>query len=315
MSAPSASGDRPLSAAEVGLQKLDCTNCPPESSAVCVNNWEFLENPDHVIALNQGRTLFAFESCVGSGLTETLKSLIESKINITGFANEEKENASIPIDVRNPDQASKYTFLVTKVAYMLPGISLSDITPELFGFPDYHEACQPGNPVIWRDCPDPTTFRITKTIIPFVFKITIQLKAALASPAAKAKVEENEKRPIDKLLVLERTKRNLAVQDMTYKCKSFMAYNAVKGGVFVSHTTIVLNTMIPTYGTWILNNMSSFGSKESFQTAEFTRKNLPGVLVTLANKKESGQETKQVAAATAHNKAKKKSLLGRFRDA
>lgn len=304
--------DRVVSAAEVGLNSLDCTNCPPESTAVCVNNWEFLENRDHVAALNQGRTLFAFESCVGTGLTETLKSMLESRINISGFANEEKENASIPIDVRDPAQASKYTFLITKVAYMLPGISLSDITPELFGFPDYHEACQPGNPVIWRDCTDPTTFRITKTIIPYVFKITIQLKASTVEvpPAAKAKVEQNEKRPIDKLLVLERTKRNLAVVDMTYKCKSYMAYNAVKGGVYVSHVTIVLNTMIPTYGTWILNNMSSFGSKESYQTAELTRKNLPGVLVAFANKKESGEETK--VAAAAQTKPKKKSLLGRF---
>jgi len=293
-------------AAEHALDLLDCTNCAEESTALCVSSWDFLDNQDNITALNQGRTLFGFECAAGAALSETQKALIERYINITGFQNEEKENHSAPINVRDPDQANKYTYLITKVAYLLPGIRLSDMTPELFGSPKYHETCQPGNPVIWRDCPDPTTFRITKTIIPYVFKITIQLKASVVTAAPKAKVEELEKRPLGLLMVLERTKRNTVVADMTYKCKSFMAYNAVKGGVYVSHLTIVLNTMIPSYGTWIINNMGSFGSKESSLTAELTRRNLPALLVARAEGPE--QEAKH---APASQKKKKKSFIGR----
>jgi len=129
----------------------------------------------------------------------------------------------------------------------------------------------------------------------------------VVSAAVKSKVEEIEKRSIGLLMVLERTKRNTVVADMTYKCKAFMAYNAVKGGVYVSHTTIVLNTMIPTYGTWIINNMGSFGSKESSLTAELTRKNLPALLVARAESPE--QEAKVVAVVV--SKKKKKSLIGK----
>jgi hypothetical protein len=301
--------ERLLTTAEAGLNLLDCSQCVTESTALCVSSWDFLENQDNIVALNQGRTLFAFECCTGASLTEPLKTIIERHVNITGFQDEEKENHSIPINVRDPDQANKYTYIVTKVAYLLPGIQLSDLTPELFGSTKYHETCQPGKPTIWDDCTDPTTFRITKTIIPYVFKITIQLKASLVSPAAKVRVEELERRPIGKLVVLERTKRNTTVADMTYKCKAFMAYNAVKTGVYVSHTTVVLNTMIPSYGTWILNNMGSFGSKESCLTAELTRKNLPALLVARAEG--SVQESKVEKVTAVDPKKKKKSFIGR----
>lgn len=299
---------RRMTTAESGLNMLDCAQCPQESTALCVTSWDFLDSHDNIVALNQGRTLFAFECSTGAALSETLKTLIERHVNISGFENEEKQNNSIPIDLRNPDEANKYTYIVTKVAYLLPGIQLSDLTPELFGSTKYHETCQPGKPTVWDDCTDPSTFRITKTIIPYVFKITIQLTASVVGPAAKTKVEELEKRPIGKLIVLERTKRSTVVADMTYKCKAFMAYNAVKGGVYVSHTTVVLNTMIPTYGTWILNNMASFGSKESCLTAELTRKNLPTLL---AARSEGSEQERKLGKAALDAKKKKKSILGR----
>jgi len=301
---PATSARRLAGAAPLSL--LDCSNCPVQSTPICLSTWDFLATADNVTSLNLGHTLCAFECCVGANLSETLKTLIDGHINITSFPNEEKEGGGAPVDVRDKEQASKYTFIVTKVAYLLPGINLEDITPELFGRVQYHEACQPGQPLVWKDCTDPTTFRITKTVIPIVFKITIQMKAHTVSAANKTRLEQVEGRPLDMVICLERTKRNTAIADMTYKTKSFMAYNKVKGGLLVTHTTIVLNTIIPSYGTWILNNLSSFGSKESAQTAELTRQHLGGIL----SGKSSGSGSEEAKKAPLAKGRKKSWIRG-----
>jgi len=215
------------------------------------------------------------------------------------------------VDVRDLEQASKYTFIVTKVNYLLPEVRIDDVTPELFGLVRYHELCQPGPPQVWKDCTDPTTFRITKTVIPMVFKITVQMKCHTVASAIKARIEQVEGRPLDKVICLERTKRHASLIDMTYKTKSLMAYNRVKGGLLVSHTTVVLNTVIPSYGTWILNNLSNFGSKESAQTAELTRRHLPTLL--RGGNGATGEETKAAANPTpspaSSSKGRKKSWI------
>jgi len=292
---------------------LDCANCPVQSTAICLSSWDFLNTPDNVTSLNLGHTLCAFECCVGANLSETLKTLIESQVNMTCFPDEEKEGGGAPVNVRDKEQASKYTFIVTKVAYLLPDLRLEEVTPELFGVVRYHELCQPGPPQVWKDCTDPSTFRVTKTIIPMLFKITVQMKASLVTGANKARLEQLEGRPLDLTICLERTKRNRSVVDMTYKTKSVMAYNRVKGGLLVTHTTVVLNTVIPSYGTWIINNIGSFGSRESAQTAELTRTHLRDILTSLkaggAGDEKKAEAAKSEDTSGSQNKGRKKSWI------
>lgn len=44
---------------------------------------------------------------------------------------------------------------------MLPHADISQFTPEFVATPEYHTSCEPGNPVVWDDAPDDTTFRLT----------------------------------------------------------------------------------------------------------------------------------------------------------
>jgi len=263
-------------------KKLNATNVPVRSSALMVDeaDWNIFKNPKNIAELNAGKTIFSFACRVGHELTEHDKRLIGTMVNVSCFEDEEKENNVPVIDVTDEEQVGQFTVVITRTAYLIPGVSLSqfEAMKQLICIPQYHKLCQPGSPVIADDCPQPDTIRMTKTIIPYVFKITLQLKSSELTMEQMNPIAAIDGFPGQRALLMERTKRNTKQVDSTRKVKSVLVYNDVPGGILVRHSVAVYNTMIPSYGARVLNNLGSFGSTEAYQTAQMTRHALPQLL-------------------------------------
>eukprot|EP00123_Amoebidium_parasiticum_P022147 comp8100_c0_seq1/m.3583 comp8100_c0_seq1/g.3583 ORF comp8100_c0_seq1/g.3583 comp8100_c0_seq1/m.3583 type:complete len:318 (-) comp8100_c0_seq1:251-1204(-) len=259
---------------EKAAGKLSAQHCPMESSAVIINDWRFLDRPKKIDYLNKGCALFSFCCRVGTELKPEEKKLVDLMINLSRYEDEVEVNNVPTCNIYDDADASQYTIILTKVAYMLPGIKISDITPELVASTEYQSKCVPGDPYVWPDMPDDTTFRITKTIVPWIYNITIQLKASTLAPQKLGPLSQMDDYPIHHGILMERTKRNAAVVDATRKAKSLLCYSEVPGGVLVTHVTCVLNTFVPSFLTYYIDSLGSFGCREGAATARLTRQYL-----------------------------------------
>jgi hypothetical protein len=123
-----------------------------------------------------------------------------------------------------------------------------------------------------------TTFRFHKTLIPFVFKLLIQMKVSVVTePAALEELGQIAGFQPDRALLLERTKHHRDVTDGTAKAKSVLLFRAVPGGTLVCHYVIVLNTALPSIVATLLNNFSGPGAAEAAESIERTRYHLKKV--------------------------------------
>jgi hypothetical protein len=237
--------------------------------------WDFFADKKTIWRLNNGDVLFAFKTAVGNFLGDEEKHVVSHLVNLSGFADETKENNVPNIDIYNEEEAAKYTFIITKVTYLLPDVPLDVLTPTALSNRDYHRRCQPGSPTIYDGLADDRTFRMTKTIIPLVFKITIQLRAShLTNKDDLKHVEDlcpSKANKVDKAILMERTKKNIQVLDATRKAKSLLLYTRVEGGLLCQHYTVVINVSIPTFAAPVFNNFASFGAAEGLETANLTR--------------------------------------------
>lgn len=266
-----------------GCMGLDCSKIEIASSAVMaqqenLDSWNVVTG-DTIEELNAGKTLFAFACRVGASLSPADKHLVATIVNLSAFDNEEEENNVPIIDPADAKQQKGYTVIITKTAYLVPRVHADVFTTELMTRPSYHVACQPGSPAIEkrsRECPD--TVRMTKTIIPVVFKITLQLKTSLLSEDDCINVGLIDGFKADRGILMERTKRNKNTVDATRKVKSVLLINEVPGGVLLRNTVIVYNTAIPSYAASVINNLGTFGAAEAYQTAQMTRYAVPKII-------------------------------------
>lgn len=240
-----------------------------------VCDWDFFADKKAVYKLNRGDILFSFATKVGDSLNKDEKHIVHKIVNLSSFEDEQKENNVPFLDVYDEQECGKFTCIITKVCYILPGVPLGVLTPMAVSQRDYHRRCQPGSPTIWDDCSEKNVFRMTKKVIPYVFSITLQLKASEVTDEADFKtlldLDRRSTFAPQKALLMERTKRNIQVLDATRIAKSLLLYTEVDGGVLVQHYTVVLNTSIPALATPVLNNFSSFGAAEGLDTAKLTR--------------------------------------------
>ena len=166
----------------------------------------------------------------------------------------------------------KYILICVKTMYILPGINVDDITPELVSSVEYQRACQPGNPKIWDDVSEPYTFRCTKPLVRFIFSLTFQMKVSMVTdPETLRFFQSFDGLVPSKIILIERTKRNKEAKDTTHKVKSVLMYHPVTDGILVSHITLVLNTSIPRVVATIVNNFSGRGAAEGALTVDLTR--------------------------------------------
>lgn len=262
---------------------LDASKVQVQSAAVMaqqegVDSWNVITG-DTIEELNAGKTLFAFGCRVGASLSPADKQLIGAIVNLSAFDNEEEENNVPTIDPTDPEQQKHYTVIITKTAYLVPKLSSEHFTKELMTSTAYHVACQPGAPTIDKKSKEtPDTIRMTKTIIPVVFKITLQLKTSMLTDEDCINLGLIDGFKADRAMLMERTKRNKNAIDSTRKVKSVLLYNDVPGGVLIRNTTVVYNSAIPSYAASVINNLGSFGASEAYQTAQMTRYAAPKLI-------------------------------------
>lgn len=256
-------------------------------------SWNIFNHPKNIADLNAGKTVFKLLCRVGTDLTDDDKRVIRSMVNLSSFQNEEEENNTPIIDVDDEEQNAAYTIIITKTCYLIPGVGLSrwDDMKKLMSKTQYHKLCQPGSPVFLDLDPDmpqeerAATIRFTKTIVPVVLAITMQLKMTELTQEQMMELAMIDGFPAQRAILMERTKRHLGHVDTTRKVKSIVLYNDIPGGMLMRHIVVVHNTAIPKHVGALLETMSGFGCKEAYQTAQMTRHALPQLLEELAKGK------------------------------
>uniref|UniRef100_A0A7R9VCI8 Uncharacterized protein n=1 Tax=Pseudictyota dubia TaxID=2749911 RepID=A0A7R9VCI8_9STRA len=235
----------------------------------------YFKDPNNLAVLEMGDVLFTF-TCRKGRSSSYEKQMLEAFANLSSFQDETVENHVPAFDVNCVADMKKYTFVLQKCAYLLPNICADDIAdPRLMSTVDYHTACQPKGTRVWTDVSEENTFRITKPIIPHVFSITMQLKTSTIKSEDLRILSEHIGVRIDRGLLMERTRRTKQPKpDATAKAKSVLLYTDIKGGVLVTHVTVVLNKGLPDIIANIVDTFGSWGLREVCETAALTRKYL-----------------------------------------
>ena len=270
-----------------GMQLLELSGTTIDSSkkskCVVLNSWDHLSAPNASEILSSGGTLFRFMCRTINRLSDVDRDIIRPIINLTSFPDETRENGVPHIDIDNAVDSgiNLWTFIGVRTTYILPGIRLSDITSELLASADYHRNCQPGPPKVY-DIVEPCTFRFTKTIIKFVFSLTMQLKVSeVKDTAALKKLEALDGIFPAKAMIMERTKKTKGSEvgtDSVAKCKVLLMYYPVTGGIMVTSVTEVMNRSIPRVAAPIANSFGGQGAAEAGETADKTRAYLLRIL-------------------------------------
>ncbi|PWV20572.1 hypothetical protein C3747_6g387 [Trypanosoma cruzi] len=238
------------------------------------DTWDFLSLPEAANHLNTGNVLFRFLCAPVMKLGRDSLFLIDTFINLSSFADEVQENNVPKIDIFSLEEQEKYVTILVKAMYLLPGVRLSNLTVDLLASLDYQRNCQPGiNKFEVSDVPN--TFRTIKTVIRFVFSVTIQMKVSeINDPEVLNSFKDVDGMVPAKVLLLERTKKNIHKIDSTVKVRSVLLYYPVNDGVLVTNQTILLNSSLPVVVSSLMQTFGSQGATEAAQTAKLTRRYL-----------------------------------------
>lgn len=241
-------------------------------SKVIHDTWDFLADDANTNALNQGDCLFRFMCGTISDFDKETLDVINLFINRSAFADEEKENNTPRIDVYDANEAAKYICISVKAMYMLPGVKLANISVPVVASREYQKSCQPSANKL-EDCDVKDTFRVTIGVIKFVFNLTVMFRVSeITDPNVLFSFKSADGIVPAKVIMLERTKRNVSKVDATAKVRSMLLYYPVNDGILVNSHTFVLNTSIPNMVAKLVNTFGSQGAAQSSETARLTRK-------------------------------------------
>ncbi|EPY25211.1 hypothetical protein STCU_06787 [Strigomonas culicis] len=241
-------------------------------SLVINDSWDFLSKPTVPNALNEGKCVFRFMCSPMNAVDAETKEMINSFINVSSFKDEERENNTPRVDVYNAEDASKYIGIFVKAMYVLPGVKLPNITADCVASLEYQKACQPSGSKV-EEGPTANSFRVTMSVIKFVFSLTIQFKVSeVTDPQTLLSFKNVDGMIPAKVIVLERTKRNVGKVDATAKVRSLLLYYPINDGVLVNSQTLVLNTSLPKVVSKIVNTFGSQGAAQSADTTKLTRR-------------------------------------------
>ena len=263
---------------EGGLQLLELSatsiDASKKSKPIILHTWDHLSAPGASEHLSSGGTYFRFVCRTISKLDDADRDLIRPHINRTQFKDELKENGVPYIDIDNPVDTgiNLWTFIGVRTTYILPGVKLATINTKLLSSQDYHRNCQPGPPKVYDDVTDPDTVRFSKVIVKFIFTLTLQLRVSEITDHASLKQFEHIDGMVPaKVILMERTKRNVEVKDSTAKCKSYLLYYPITGGVLVSGITLVISRSVARVVASVVNTFGGQGNAEAGETADKTR--------------------------------------------
>ena len=223
-------------------------NLPTSSDPlVCASFHGMFGDAGTVEKLGKGGALYFFTFLKGTSLTKELLTATKAVINLSGFADETRDNCVPHIDPLCPKAMAEYVFMLNKAVYMLPSsVPLDAVTKDLMVLKDYQKRCQPGGVKVY-DVTEKDTFRFCKTIIWPVYKLTMQFKVTELPPALYAELAPlQDNLPVHKALLLERTKRNKNSSDIIQKAKSILLYHRLEGGaIVVTNITAGAATSVP----------------------------------------------------------------------
>eukprot|EP01061_Rhynchopus_euleeides_P023021 TRINITY_DN37529_c0_g1_i1.p2 TRINITY_DN37529_c0_g1~~TRINITY_DN37529_c0_g1_i1.p2 ORF type:complete len:276 (+),score=119.27 TRINITY_DN37529_c0_g1_i1:301-1128(+) len=236
------------------------------------SDFNFIKTEADFATLKSGSAFYGFNCAVGTSLGQHERTLIQSVINLSTF--KEGDADFVPdLDLNNTKELQKFTYMLNKAMYVLPGLRISDLSPELVASVPFQQACQPGACKVWEDCPRKDTFRLTKTIIRAIYKVTIQFRCSwVPEEYLEGLSLLSQGLPVHKAIVLERTKRDTTVTDSTYKVRSVLLYHELKsGGVIVTNFTCIANTSVPSVVARVVDSLGWAGASEVAETAVKTR--------------------------------------------
>eukprot|EP01064_Diplonema_japonicum_P020745 TRINITY_DN30324_c0_g1_i1.p1 TRINITY_DN30324_c0_g1~~TRINITY_DN30324_c0_g1_i1.p1 ORF type:complete len:628 (+),score=169.28 TRINITY_DN30324_c0_g1_i1:37-1920(+) len=249
---------------------------PKNESYLVVKHFEtLLSEPELVQHLGKGGVLFCMACKLRKDLTESEVRLIECFVNMSSFEDEVKEAGTIPVDMR-AESAVDFTFWRNTAAYYLPGIKKEDVNAAVISSYAYQKACQPSGTYVWNDVQGENTFRITKSIIPLVFKVTIQFKCSDVPEEFLPQFSGHMSGlQVHKAVLMERTRRKKGGLDVCKKCKSLLLYHFLPdGGAIVVNPVALVNTSIPSILVSIIDRVGSLGGKEVATCAKLARQYL-----------------------------------------
>lgn len=230
----------------------------------------YYSNMDQMKFLESGGAFYSF-TC-RTWMTPYEREMVEAMANLSSFEDETRDNYVPHLDINNAKDVNQYTYVLQKAAYILPGVNLEDVTPEVLSSNHYHECCQPVNGTKIWDHWEEDVFRFTRPIIPHIYKMTIQFKVSEVQKRDLGSLSDVLGVRIDKAILMERTKRSVPPKiDATAKAKSILCYTVIPGGLLVTHATVILNTAIPTVVAKVVHTFGGMGLAETCETAERTR--------------------------------------------
>eukprot|EP01061_Rhynchopus_euleeides_P038300 TRINITY_DN65774_c0_g1_i1.p1 TRINITY_DN65774_c0_g1~~TRINITY_DN65774_c0_g1_i1.p1 ORF type:complete len:406 (+),score=97.45 TRINITY_DN65774_c0_g1_i1:51-1220(+) len=239
-----------------------------------LDEWKFLRE-ENISHLQSGGSLYNFICAPGPELPPAVMDDITSFINLSSFDDELRAR---PIDMSNPEDLGAHVFILNKAFYSMPHpVDVTHLTPEILSSVKYQRACQPRKPKIWENVTDENTFRFTKSIIPFVYSITVQLKVSEIPRKHWERLSDDlyEGYEIHHALLLERTTRDIHYKDATRSVKSLLLFHIPEGGgALVASITAIANTVLPTMVAKVVDTFGSSGAVEVAETADLTRKHL-----------------------------------------
>jgi hypothetical protein len=233
-----------------------------------------LSDPSHFEIIRKGGVLFSF-SCSRILEDPYDLDLILNTVNLSCFADETTDNY-VPHITRQDLLDSKYTNVIAKACYLLPGADLHFVCdPAFVASSTYQQACQSDSTYVADQVDEVNTFRMTRTVIPLIYYITFQFRVSALQRPDLDRLSNFLNLPVDGGLLLERTKRSKPPkQDRTRKTKSVLLYTKVPAGLYVTHLTVALQSSIPAIVAGIIHRFGGWGLAEVRETIGYTRQYL-----------------------------------------
>ena len=252
---------------------------PKKEQSKVVSGFDFI-SPENLKFLMHGGALYCCLCRSGSILTQAQLSMAAAFVNVSSFKDELKEN-SVPYVDPHSDASLKYIFLLNKGMYCMgSNVNPELLNPKIFSSVQFHNECQPGSGMkkttVWSNVEEPNTFRLTKPVIPIFFQVTFQLRCSVIPEHLLEQLSIlSDGIPVHHAILMERTKRIKSGSDSTLKLKSILLYHFLSdGGALVTNVTCAINKSVPLVAAKIVDNLSSMGCHEVYETAEKTRRYL-----------------------------------------
>jgi len=218
------------------------------------NCYELLREEEMVDILLKGGIKFWYDAA--STLSVQSKAFVRSIVNLSDFDDEEAENNVPVIDVDDPSEMKKYTFVNSKICVLAPTRRLELLNIDLMVNPDYQQVVQSyGNDRIhimrrgekgWEPRNNRTVRAVTRIVGSWNMTVQNQISEY---PVEKVNADPilNHGLKWDRAFLSERTKQNIQRKDSTVKFKAVTLLKQLDDAVLMMALTVAVNSLVPAW--------------------------------------------------------------------